>query len=79
MKDQIIGVIKRTWVYKLLKGSEAVVVLGGLAFGVFTGWFDTIPAIVIMTAYGLLNFRGLDDAPLYQVRDELKDKFDKNS
>lgn len=79
MKDKVIGVIKRTWIYKLLKGSEAVVVLGGLALGIILGWFAKIPAVIIMAAYGVLNFRGLDDAPLYQVRDELKDKFDKRS
>lgn len=74
MKNKIIGVVKRSWLYKFLKTSEAVLVLGGLALGILLGWFSLIPALAIMVGYGVLNFRGLSDAPLYEVRDKVKGK-----
>lgn len=73
MKNQVIAVVKRSWLYKLLKTSEAVLVLGGLALGIILGWFAIIPALAIMVGYGVLNFRGLSDAPLYEIRDKIED------
>ena len=72
----IIETFKKTWFYKLIKTSEAVFVGGGLILGVILGWFNVIPALVILGGYIALNALGLSNSEPYVVRDLIKEEFD---
>ena len=74
IKEEIVGAVKKTALYKLLKTSEAVLVLGVLGFGLITGWFDVIPAVALMVGYAVINIAGLSNEPLYVLRDKVVDK-----
>lgn len=75
-KEEVIGAVKKTAAYKLIKTSEAVLVIGGLAAGVLLGAFDLVPAVVLLAAYSVLNLVGLSNEPLYVIRDKVEDKVD---
>ena len=77
LKEEIIGTVKKTAVYKLLKTSEAVLVVGGMALGIFLGWFALIPALIGIVAYVVLNVIGLSNEPLYILRDRIIEEKDK--
>jgi len=72
----IIETFKKTWFYKLIKTSEAVFVGGGLILGVILGWFNVIPALVILGGYVALNALGLSNSEPYVVRDLIKEEID---
>lgn len=72
----IIERFKQTWFYKLIKTSEAVFVGGGLLLGIAFGWFDVIPALVLVGIYVALNALGLSNSEPYVVRDVIKDEID---
>jgi len=72
----IIETFKKTWFYKLIKTSEAVFVGGGLILGVILGWFNIIPALVILGGYVALNALGLSNSEPYVVRDLIKEEID---
>jgi len=72
----IIETFKKTWFYKLIKTSEAVFVGGGLILGVILGWFNIIPALVILGGYVTLNALGLSNSEPYVVRDLIKEEID---
>lgn len=75
-KTVIIETFKKTWFYKLIKTSEAVFVGGGLILGVILGWFNLIPALVIVGGYVALNALGLANSEPYVVRDIIKEEID---
>jgi len=75
-KTIIVETFKQTWFYKLIKTSEAVFVGGGIILGVILGWFDVIPALVIVGGYIALNALGLANSEPYVVRDLLKEEFE---
>lgn len=76
VKEEIIGKVKKSIYYKLIKTSEAAIVVGGLAAGVVFDFFALIPAAILIVAYVILNVTGLSNEPLYVVRNEIKDKVD---
>lgn len=75
-KTIIIETFKKTWFYKFIKTSEAVFVGGGLALGIFLGWFAVLPALVILAGYIALNAAGLANSEPYVVRDVIKEEID---
>lgn len=75
-KTVIIETFKKTWFYKLIKTSEAVFVGGGLILGIIFGWFDVLPALIILGGYVALNAAGLANSEPYVVRDVIKEEID---
>lgn len=75
-KTVIIETFKKTWFYKLIKTSEAVFVGGGLILGILFGWFDVLPALIIIGGYIALNALGLANSEPYVVRDVIKEEIE---
>jgi|AntDeeMinimDraft_5_1070356.scaffolds.fasta_scaffold46613_2 hypothetical protein len=76
VKEEIIGKVKKSIYYKLIKTSEAAIVVGGLAAGIIFDFFALIPALILILIYVILNVTGLSNEPLYVVRDEIKNRVD---
>lgn len=77
VKEEIIGKVKKSVYYKLIKTSEAAVIIFGIVAGVILDWFAMAPALILLSIYVVLNVLGLSNEPLYVVRNKIEDKIGK--
>lgn len=65
--------IKSSLFYKLMKTTEAVLMVALPTVFVILGWFALYPTIALVAAYIALNLTGYNDKALWQTRDRVVD------